>query len=187
MLPLVAFKKWPCVGGLGRARVAPLVCIWHVIWGYVGGSGSERPLRGQRRRLAVFRRHDQRGALKPPKMAPPGLGIARNMGNRGADAATGIPEPVSLSRSVHMSTAFIRTSGGHPLQALRASQHSHYRHFLDQAIYILSSEFPWRPTKGGVGIQRTKGDASACLQGCSAALGSVVCLFVCLFHGLRKP
>ena len=40
----------------------------------------------------------------------------------------------------------------------------------------LKSEFPWRPTncKGGVGIRRTKGDASACLQGwCSAALGSV--------------
>ena len=66
MLPLVAFKKWPCVGGLGRARVAPLVCIWHVSWGYVGGSGSERPLRGQLRRLAVFRRHDQRGTLMPP-------------------------------------------------------------------------------------------------------------------------
>ena len=28
---------------------------------------------------------------------------------------------------------------GHPLWALRASQHGHYRRFLDQGIYILSS------------------------------------------------
>ena len=68
MLLLVAFKKWPR-GRPWKARVAPLVCIWHVSWGYLGGSGSERPLRGQLRRLAVFRRHDQRGTLKPP----PGL------------------------------------------------------------------------------------------------------------------
>ena len=61
------------------------------------------------------------------------------MGNRGADAPTGTSEPIRLGRSVDTSTASIRTSGGHPLQALRASQHGHYRRFLDQAIYILSS------------------------------------------------
>ena len=61
------------------------------------------------------------------------------MGNRGADAATGTSEPIGLGRSVHMSTASLRTSGGHPHQALRASQGSHYRRFLDQAIYILPS------------------------------------------------
>ena len=70
------------------------------------------------------------------------LGIARNMGNCGADAATGTSEPVSLGRSVHTSTASIRTSGSHPLRALRASQHGHCRRFLDQAIYILSSVMP---------------------------------------------
>ena len=37
----------------------------------------------------------------------------------------------------------------------------------------LKREFPWRPTKGGVGIRRTKRIASACLQRCSATLGSV--------------
>ena len=61
------------------------------------------------------------------------------MGNRGADAPTGTSEPIRLGRSVDTSTASIRTSGGHPLQALRASQHGHYRRFLDQAIDILSS------------------------------------------------
>jgi len=61
------------------------------------------------------------------------------MGNRGADALTGTSEPIRLGRSVDTSTASIRTSGGHPLQALRASQHGHYRRFLDQAMYILSS------------------------------------------------
>ena len=60
------------------------------------------------------------------------------MGNRGADALTGTSEPIRLGRSVDTSTASIRTSGGHPLWALRASQHGHYRRFLDQAIYILS-------------------------------------------------
>ena len=52
--------------------------------------------------------------------------------------AMGTSEPVRLGRSVDTSTASIRTSGGHPLRALRASQHGHYRRFLDQAIYILS-------------------------------------------------
>ena len=66
------------------------------------------------------------------------LGIARNKGNRGADAPTGTSEPIRLSRSVHTSTASIRTSGGHPLRELHASQHGHYDSFLDQAIYILS-------------------------------------------------
>jgi hypothetical protein len=61
------------------------------------------------------------------------------MGNRGADAPTGTSEPVRLCRSVDTSTASIRTSCGHPLRALRASQHGHYRRFLDRAIYILSS------------------------------------------------
>ena len=64
------------------------------------------------------------------------------MGNRGADAPTGTSEPIRLGRSVYTSTASIRTSGGHPLWALRASQHGHYRRFLDQAIYVLSSVTP---------------------------------------------
>ena len=72
-------------------------------------------------------------------------GIARNMGNRGADAPTGTSEPIRLGRSVDTSTASIRTSGGNPLRSLRASQHGHYRHFLDQAIYILSSVTPHAP------------------------------------------
>jgi hypothetical protein len=45
----------------------------------------------------------------------------------------------SASADRSTSTASIRTSGSHPLRALRASQHGHYRCFLDQAIYILSS------------------------------------------------
>ena len=89
MLPLVAFKKWPCVGGLGRARVAPLVCIWHVIWGYVGVSGSERPLRGQLRRPAVFRRHDQRGTL----MTPPGLRSPAKAGPSAVAAVQALEQP----------------------------------------------------------------------------------------------
>ena len=60
------------------------------------------------------------------------------MGNRGADAPTGTSEPIRLRQSIETSTASIRTSDGHPIGALRASQHGHYRRFLDQAIYILS-------------------------------------------------
>ena len=35
------------------------------------------------------------------------LGIARNMGNRGADAPTGTSEPIRLGRSVHTSMTSI--------------------------------------------------------------------------------
>ena len=66
------------------------------------------------------------------------LEIARNMGNRGADAPMGTSGPIRLRQLVHTSTASIRTSGGHPLWELCTSQHSK-RCFLDQAIYILSS------------------------------------------------
>ena len=41
------------------------------------------------------------------------------------------------------------------------------------AASLQPCEFPWRPTKGGVGIRRTRRIASACLQGCSVTLGSV--------------
>ena len=67
------------------------------------------------------------------------LRIARNMGNRGADAPTGTSEPIRLRQSVYTSMVSIRTSGGHPLRTLCATQPGHYRRFLDQAIYILSS------------------------------------------------
>jgi len=60
------------------------------------------------------------------------------MGNRGADAPTGTSAPICLRRSIEASTASIRTSDSHPIGALRASQHGHYRRFVDQAIYILS-------------------------------------------------
>ena len=57
--------------------------------------------------------------------------------------------------------------------------------WLPSAVYIIlitpnsvrvsalkSKMSPGALTEGGVGIRRMKGDASACLQGCSAALGS---------------
>ena len=48
-----------------------------------------------------------------------------------------LSQSASADRSTRPRHPF-KTSGGHPLRALRASQHGHYRRFLDQAIYILS-------------------------------------------------
>ena len=67
------------------------------------------------------------------------LGIARNMGNRGADAATGTSEPIRLRQSIEASTASIRTSDSHPIGALEFCSAPDSAENLIDAIYILSS------------------------------------------------
>ena len=66
------------------------------------------------------------------------LGIARNMGNRGADAPTGTSEPICLRQSIETSTASIRTSDGHPIGALGVCSAPDSAENLIDAIYILS-------------------------------------------------
>ena len=66
------------------------------------------------------------------------LGIARNMGNRGADAPTGTSEPICLRQSIETSTASIRTSDGHPIGALGVCSAPDSAENLIDTIYILS-------------------------------------------------
>ena len=67
------------------------------------------------------------------------LGIARNMGNRGADAPTGTSEPICLRHSIQASTASIRTSDSHPIGALSVCSAPNSAENLIDTTYTLSS------------------------------------------------